>query len=431
MPQERVDGGYRIVYDWLDVDELEQLTLDAAARMAAQNIASARAAAAAALRLVRGSPLAGDDGEWADRERLRIARLVARARVIAAEGALAAGDASEAAALGQSALDDEPYDEVALRIVMRAHVAAQRPAAALTAYALTREMLVESLGVDPCPETEALHTAVLLGTVEPPEGSAADESSLVGRDEELAAERADASGRGRAGAAGATQRRARNRQVGAGRSLGPAGRGARHHGTRRPLPPARAQPPPATPLRRPRTHLRQCGDDSAAHPPHDQLIPVAAMPGQVTGRTNATGERGDTQLFALAPPSSEPATGRAALVLDDHATDLRRRARSPGLLGPTSRRCATSGDRHLTGPRRTAAAGWSSHRQARCSTAAAAPLYRSATTWGDAAIAARRRSTTCRRSRRGRGSRANRGRARHGGGCRPAGTPCARRSSTT
>mgnify|MGYP003416453856 FL=1 len=42
---ERVDGGYRIVYDWLDVDELEQLTLDAAARMAAQNIASARARA--------------------------------------------------------------------------------------------------------------------------------------------------------------------------------------------------------------------------------------------------------------------------------------------------------------------------------------------------------------------------------------------------
>lgn len=34
---ERVDGGYRIVYDWLDVDELEQLTLDTAARMAAQN----------------------------------------------------------------------------------------------------------------------------------------------------------------------------------------------------------------------------------------------------------------------------------------------------------------------------------------------------------------------------------------------------------
>ena len=48
-------------------------------------------------------------------------------------------------------------------------------------------MLVESLGVHPCPETEALHTAVLLGTVEPPEGSAADERSLVGRDEELAA----------------------------------------------------------------------------------------------------------------------------------------------------------------------------------------------------------------------------------------------------
>lgn len=174
--------------------------------------------------------------------------------MIAAEGALATGDASEAAALGQSTLDDEPYDEVALRIVMRAHVAAQRPAAALTAYALAREMLVESLGVDPCPETEALHTAVLLGTVEPPEGSAADESSLlVGRDEELAA----LSAQMRLVTGGPSRLVQLSGEPGIGKSALVAAwaRQVAELGTTvlvGPLPPTRAQPP-ATPLRRPRT----------------------------------------------------------------------------------------------------------------------------------------------------------------------------------
>ena len=328
---ERVDGGYRIVYDWLDVDELEQLTLDAAARMAAQNIASARAAAAAALRLVRGSPLAGDDGEWADRERLRIARLVTRARVIAAEGALAAGDASEAAALGQSALDDEPYDEVALRIVMRAHVAAQRPAAALAAYALTREMLVESLGVHPCPETETLHTAVLLGTVEPPEGSAADERSLVGRDEELAA----LSAQMRLVAGGPARLVQLSGEPGIGKSalvaawarqvaeLGTTVLVGRCHPLGRNL--------PLQPLFDALAHhLRQCGDDNALRilgPQHDQLTPFVSSnarhrsPVAATNASTLVGASAvqSTQLFAALAAAIERTGDRqgAALVLDD------------------------------------------------------------------------------------------------------------------
>jgi DNA-binding SARP family transcriptional activator len=426
---ERVDGGYRIVYDWLDVDELEQLTLDAAARMAAQNIASARAAAAAALRLVRGSPLAGDDGEWADRERLRIARLVTRARVIAAEWALAAGDASEAAALGQSALDDEPYDEVALRIVMRAHVAAQRPAAALAAYALTREMLVESLGVHPCPETESLHTAVLLGTVEPPEGSAADERSLVGRDEELAA----LSAQMRLVAGGPARLVQLSGEPGIGKSalvaawarqvaeLGTTVLVGRCHPLGRNL--------PLQPLFDALAHhLRQCGDDSALRilgPQHDQLTPFVSgnarhrSPVAATNASTLVGASAvqSTQLFAALAAAIERTGDRqgAALVLDDaDAADDATLAwlqyalgHTPGLLMVTTHRppvrttCrrpppSSGADRpHCGGeagradrrpgvrPQRRQPAVPDRARAHRCR--------------GDAAIAARRCSTTCRR----------------------------------
>ena len=60
-------------------------------------------------------------------------------------------------------LDADPYDEAALRLVMRAQAAAGRPASALAAYARFRQRLAEDLGVDPAPETTALHTALLRG----------------------------------------------------------------------------------------------------------------------------------------------------------------------------------------------------------------------------------------------------------------------------
>jgi tetratricopeptide (TPR) repeat protein len=86
----------------------------------------------------------------------------------------------------------DPYDEVALRAVMRAHVRSGRPASALAAYVRVRERIAEDLGVDPTPETERLHDEIVLGAdevgssqdAEPDDGAAAAED-LVGRVEEL------------------------------------------------------------------------------------------------------------------------------------------------------------------------------------------------------------------------------------------------------
>ena len=103
---------------------------------------------------------------------------------MAATAALASGQVGDAAAYASDALRSDPYDEAALRTLMRAHVAAGRPASALAEFARVRELLGEELGVEPAPETRALHEALLREepAEAPPAGTSGD---LVGRAEEL------------------------------------------------------------------------------------------------------------------------------------------------------------------------------------------------------------------------------------------------------
>ncbi|HXX88648.1 MAG TPA: AAA family ATPase, partial [Acidimicrobiales bacterium] len=107
------------------------------------------------------------DAPWADEARAGVERSLARLRQIAAEASLASGDPFTAAGTAQQALDHDPYDEHALRLLMRAHVAAGRPASALAAYAQTRELLADALGTSPSAPTEALHLAILREELEP------------------------------------------------------------------------------------------------------------------------------------------------------------------------------------------------------------------------------------------------------------------------
>lgn len=185
----RSDAGYALRVDWLDLDELDTRADEAAARLAAGQFAAARAAADAALTVARGPLLPDEEGEWVDLGRTAASRAVAAVRRTLAEAAAALGDHGAAASASEAALDHDPYDEAALRLLMRAHVAAARPASALAAYARVRERLAEDLGVSPAPETEALHTSILRGdetAAEHPGRPGGDErSNLVGRDAEL------------------------------------------------------------------------------------------------------------------------------------------------------------------------------------------------------------------------------------------------------
>jgi DNA-binding SARP family transcriptional activator len=182
----RNDAGWSLAVDWLDVAELDERVEEAASRLVAGNPAAARVAARAALTLVRGELLADEpDAVWAEAYRAAVAREVARARLVGAEAALASGDPGDAAAVAEGALDHDPYDEAALRVLMQAHAAAGRPASALAAYARVRARLADDLGVDPARETEDLHTAILLAEPPPDAPSDTAESPLVGRRPQL------------------------------------------------------------------------------------------------------------------------------------------------------------------------------------------------------------------------------------------------------
>ena len=180
----RSEVGLALTDVWLDVDELPALVAEAAAALDAGRVASARAAADAALALVRGPVLPDDDGAWVEADRARAAAVATRARGLAASAALRSGDLVGAELAAESALADDPYDEEALRILMQAQVAAGRPASALASYARVRERLAEDLGASPSPETEALHSAVLVGAGRPPE-RASSPDRLVGREREI------------------------------------------------------------------------------------------------------------------------------------------------------------------------------------------------------------------------------------------------------
>ena len=181
----RRDAGYALTADWWDVDELATLTREAVRRADTGDLVGARTAAEGALALVRGTLLADEpDAEWAADARSAADAAVAEVRLVAATAALATGQVGDAAAHATAALRADPYDEAALRTLMRAHVAAGRPASALAEFARMRELLGEELGVEPAPETRALHEALLREEPagSPPAGTSGD---LVGRVDEL------------------------------------------------------------------------------------------------------------------------------------------------------------------------------------------------------------------------------------------------------
>jgi len=197
------DAGYRLRYDWLDVDEIDALTGEVERRLATANHSGAAAAARVAVSLLRAQPSGPDvDSSWAAGRLDALGHLVARARHVAAGALLSSGAWLEAADVAASALSADGFDEQALRLLMRANVAGGRTGMALAAYAAARDVLAEELGTDPSAETEQLHAAILRGQLtdaSSTRGRAVDASTtIVGRQVELA--RLDAAaGRAREG----------------------------------------------------------------------------------------------------------------------------------------------------------------------------------------------------------------------------------------
>jgi DNA-binding SARP family transcriptional activator len=180
----RGDDGYALAADWWDRAELESLTREAVRRHESGDLVGARTAAEAALVLVHGQLVEDEpDADWLTAARRATTAMVAEVRRVAAAAALGTGQVGDAAALARAALEHDPYDEASLRILMRANVAAGRPATALAEYARAAELLADELGVDPGSDTRQLHEQILRDEVAP--APVAEHTRLVGRDAEL------------------------------------------------------------------------------------------------------------------------------------------------------------------------------------------------------------------------------------------------------
>lgn len=185
---ERTDAGFRLLADWIDLTELRERSAEAEASLADGRVATARAAALAAVSLGRGELLADEEGQWVEASRAEVSALVAGARRVAVEAAAAAGALFTVVSEAESALSHDPYDERMACLLMQAHAGAGRTGSALAVYAALRGRLVEDLGVSPGPEIEELHARLL---TEDPAVRAVPErfalrTELVGRDRELA-----------------------------------------------------------------------------------------------------------------------------------------------------------------------------------------------------------------------------------------------------
>ncbi|MET9918110.1 BTAD domain-containing putative transcriptional regulator [Streptomyces sp. NPDC006435] len=156
-------GGYRFVLDDLDLDTVELEAHARAARRAKDSgdLATATDRFTAALALFRGEPLAGLPGPHArvERQRLTERRVALQAgRLECLVGLGRAGETLDELAVLTAAA---PLDEPLLGLRMRALYAADRQGDALRAFADMRVRLADELGVDPGPQLQRIHEAVL------------------------------------------------------------------------------------------------------------------------------------------------------------------------------------------------------------------------------------------------------------------------------
>jgi DNA-binding SARP family transcriptional activator len=146
----------------VDLERFDTLIGEAEAHDRTGEPERARAALETALSLVRGQVLEDEPyASWALRVRELYDERAMAARLSAAEHALAAGDAAAALTHAHEVLHADRTREAAYRVVMVASYRLGRQDEALGAFERCRRALADELGVDPLPETVAVHEAIL------------------------------------------------------------------------------------------------------------------------------------------------------------------------------------------------------------------------------------------------------------------------------
>lgn len=153
------DGGaHRLVLSdaWIDLEEGYRLLDCAEGAVRHDDLVGAVAPATAASGILRRPILPGLDSVWIDGANRRRADALYRAFVTLARAWLGRGDAQLAATIAESAIDVDPYREVAHRLLVEAELQRGDHAAAQRHLDRCRRLLRDELGVEPSTETLAL-----------------------------------------------------------------------------------------------------------------------------------------------------------------------------------------------------------------------------------------------------------------------------------
>ena len=129
--------------------------------MSAGDMSGACGWALAARAIATRSLLPGDEAEWLDELRRRLADIRLRSLECLAEVWIRRGDFGLAARDADEAIGVDPFRESAHRLLIRAHLAAGQRAEAVRAYEACRRLLDAELGVRPDPQTTALLSSAL------------------------------------------------------------------------------------------------------------------------------------------------------------------------------------------------------------------------------------------------------------------------------
>jgi predicted ATPase/DNA-binding SARP family transcriptional activator len=193
-------SGYRLVLDRDDVDanRFERAAAEGAAALRAGDPATASTLLAEAVALWRGPALV-EVGEFATPSITRLHDLRLAVQLDRIDADLALGRSGAAAAELDALAGEHPLHERVAALLMTALARGGRAADALQVYERVRARLAEELGVDPSPELQAVHLAVLRGEVAsggtagagersqaPRSNLKAQLTSFVGREEEVA-----------------------------------------------------------------------------------------------------------------------------------------------------------------------------------------------------------------------------------------------------
>jgi SARP family transcriptional regulator, regulator of embCAB operon len=146
---------------WIDHEAAADAIHAAEAALKAGDPAGAYGPSAVAHHIARRPFMVGEDGEWFELRREKLASILIRALECRAEVYLWNGEHSLAAEAARDAVALRPFRETGYQLLMRAYAAAGNTAEAFRVYEQCRSLISSELGVPPSPQTQALHTALL------------------------------------------------------------------------------------------------------------------------------------------------------------------------------------------------------------------------------------------------------------------------------